>query len=74
MTPLFIVKVLIVGAIIGGILMYMTGNRAIKSLGAQNLASKKIYNPMSIIKFLFQLILLAVFSFLSIIFITKFAI
>lgn len=74
MTPIFIVKVLIVGAIIGGILMYMTGNRAIKSLSAQNLASKKVLNPFSIIKFLFQLILLAIFSFLSIIFITKFGI
>ena len=71
MSPIFIIKVLIVGAIIGGILMYMTGNRAINSMNAQNLASKKLYNPFTIIKFLIQLIFIAIFSFLSILFITK---
>jgi len=71
MSPFFIVKVLVVGAIIGGILMYMTGNRAIRSLDAQNLAGKKIYNPLSIIKFLMQVIVLAIFAYLSILFITK---
>jgi hypothetical protein len=74
MTPIFIVKVLIVGVIIGGILMYMTGNRTIKSFNAQNLASKRVYNPFSIIKFLIQVILLAIFSFASILFITKFGV
>ena len=71
MSPLFIVKVLVVGAVIGGILMYMTGNRAVKSLDAQNLAKTKIYNPLSIIKFLMQVFILAIFAYLSILFITK---
>lgn len=71
MSPIFVVKVLVVGAVIGGIIMYMTGNRAIKSLDGQNLVTKKIYNPFSIIKFLLQVFLLAIFAYLSILFITK---
>lgn len=72
MSPLLIVKILVVGAIIGGVMMYLTGNRSIKALNAQNLVNKKVYNPFSIIKFLLQLIFLAIFSFVAILFITKF--
>ena len=74
MTPIFILKVLIVGALIGGMLMYMTGNRSIKSLNSQSLATKKIRNPFLIFKFVLQLILFALFSFISVLFITKFGI
>ncbi len=74
MSGIFIIKVLLIGAIIGGAMMYMTGNRALKSFDKQNLVVKKLYNPFSILKFLLQLVLLAIFAFLSVLFITKFGV
>jgi len=54
--------------------MYLTGSRAAKSLEGKTLASKKVSNPFSILSFLFQIILLAIFAFASVIFITKFGV
>jgi hypothetical protein len=74
MNPILILKLLLVGVIIGGIIMYGIGRRNTEKIEIDKklgLKTKAVFSPLAFIIFLIKVLFMAALAFVAVLFITK---